>query len=211
MNDKTQQLIASLAGEGIPVRPVTLRVLCGRWAMGLITYVAVIIAITGVRPDFVELLHNPLFAAEIGLLIAIILSSALMAGLLSYPDRYQQRRILWLPLGLFGGFVSVLGMEWFQHPVATPFTFEGAECLSCITAYALMPGAWLLWQMRKLASTHAAQAGAAAVMASFAIGALALRVEEPTDSIAHLVQWHYLPMLAAALIGLGLGKRVLKW
>ncbi len=211
MSDKTEQLIASLAGEAVAVRPVTMGAVCARWMAGFVSYVAILVAITGVRPDFAELLHHPLFVGEIGLLAALVISSALTAALLSFPDRYQQRWLLRLPLVLFVAFAGVLIAEWLQHPIATPFTFQGAECLTCITAYALVPGAWLLWQMRKLASTHADTAGAAAVMASFAMGAMALRLKEPTDSIAHLVQWHYVPMLAAALIGLGLGKRLLKW
>ncbi|HTY98673.1 MAG TPA: NrsF family protein, partial [Rhodocyclaceae bacterium] len=61
------------------------------------------------------------------------------------------------------------------------------------------------------ASTHGRWAGSIAVLAAFSVGALWLRLHEVNDSIAHVVIWHYLPMLAAGSLGFGLGKRLLKW
>jgi hypothetical protein len=43
------------------------------------------------------------------------------------------------------------------------------------------------------------------------VSALWLRLHEMNDSIIHLIQWHYLPMLAFGLIGLWLGRVLLKW
>lgn len=43
------------------------------------------------------------------------------------------------------------------------------------------------------------------------MGALSLRLSEQTDSILHVIQWHYLPMIAVSLVGLWLGKTLLKW
>jgi len=75
----------------------------------------------------------------------------------------------------------------------------------------LLPAAWAFYSLRKLASTHYRLAGSAALLSAFSVGALWLRLHEQTDSITHLVEWHYLPMLALGLAGLWLGKLVLKW
>ena len=49
------------------------------------------------------------------------------------------------------------------------------------------------------------------LLSAFSVGAIWLRLHEETDSIDHVVVWHYLPMLAIGLIGFWLGKRLLKW
>jgi hypothetical protein len=65
--------------------------------------------------------------------------------------------------------------------------------------------------MRKYASTHYRLAGSVALLFSFSVGALWLRLHEMTDSIVHVIEWHYLPMLVIGIVGLWLGQRLLKW
>lgn len=211
MSDNTNQLIARLATETSAVKPVSLRALCGRWMAGFAAYTALLIAVTGVSPELSAALSRPLFVMEIALLAALVISAALTAGLLSFPDNYQYRKILWLPLPLLAAFIAVMGAAWMENPADLPHNSHGLECLSCISFYALIPGAWLFWQMRKMASTQGAIAGAAVVIATFSMGSLVLRLLEAGDSIPHMLQWHYLPMLVAALIGYALGKKLLKW
>jgi hypothetical protein len=76
---------------------------------------------------------------------------------------------------------------------------------------ALLPAVWVLYAVRKFASTRARLAGLVIVLAAFGVGALWLRLHEVNDSILHIVQWHYLPMLAFSLIGFGIGKWALRW
>jgi len=38
-----------------------------------------------------------------------------------------------------------------------------------------------------------------------------LRLYEQTDSIMHVIEWHYLPMIVFGIIGMWLGKTALKW
>jgi hypothetical protein len=62
-----------------------------------------------------------------------------------------------------------------------------------------------------MAPTQPATAGCCAVMAAFALGALALRLSEETNSIVHVMTWHYFPMLMVAGLGLFLGKKIFRW
>jgi len=211
MNDKTNQLIASLSQDTGAVKPVRLSALISRWVGGFTAYAAVLIACTGVRPDLATAFTRPLFALEILLLMGLVASTALTAALLSFPDGYQRRSMAWLPAPLGAAFLAVLAVAWRTSPAHVPFTGHGPECLSCISLYALLPGAFLFWQMRRMAPTKKGWAGTTAVIAAFSLGALALRLKEQTDSLPHLLQWHYLPMLALALLGLALGKWLLKW
>ena len=75
----------------------------------------------------------------------------------------------------------------------------------------LLPALWMFFLMRNFASTHPYSAGSIALLSAFSMGALSLRLTESTDSIMHVVQWHYLPMVVAGVLGLWLGKKFLKW
>ena len=61
------------------------------------------------------------------------------------------------------------------------------------------------------ASTHPYFAGSITLLSAFSIGALVLRLLESTNSIMHVIQWHYVPMIGVGFLGLWLGKLVLKW
>ena len=47
------------------------------------------------------------------------------------------------------------------------------------------------------------------LLSAFSVGAL--RLHEVNNSVIHLIQRHYLPMLVFGLIGLWLGRVLLKW
>lgn len=210
MHDKTDQLIASLANE-TPRAPLSLRSVCGRWIAGFMAYLAVLVAVTGVRSDLAEALARPWFVAEMLVLLALVISTAFCGVLAAYPDRHQHARITYLPAFLMLIFFAILGMEWMQAPPNLLPPLHDIECLLCISAYALLPGAWLLYQMHKLASVRPSLAGALALVASFSLGAFATRLKEATDYIPHLITWHYLPMFLAALVGMVLGRWLLRW
>ncbi len=211
MNDKTDQLIASLAATATPQPPVRLRNLCIRSMAAFALYAAVLIACSGVRPDLATAASNPLFVIEILLLVALVMSAALSATLAAFPDHHQYNKLLWLPVVLLLAFGGVLAAELLVNPSDVVPSGHGPECLSCISLYALLPGAYLLVTMRRLASTRPGFAGATALLESFSLGALALLIKEATDYMPHLIQWHYLPMLVVALIGVALGRMLLRW
>jgi len=74
-----------------------------------------------------------------------------------------------------------------------------------------LPAAWTFYAMRKFASTHYHWAGSIALLSAFSAGALWLRLHEVNDSITHVVEWHYFPMIGIGLTGWWLGKKILKW
>jgi hypothetical protein len=49
------------------------------------------------------------------------------------------------------------------------------------------------------------------MLSAFSIGAITLRLSEQTNSIIHVIEWHYLPMVGVAWLGVWLGKSLLKW
>lgn len=205
-------LIGQLAKEGVPVKPVPHPFALSLQWMALATaYLSVLLLVSGVRADLMPAFQHPWFVVEIILLVAVFVATSVSAAVLSFPDLYQMRRGAWIPVAIFGLFALALFFAWRADVPPAPFPVHSIECTLSIFLAALLPGAWLLYVMRKLASTHYRLAGSIALLHAFSIGALWLRLHEQSDSILHVVQWHYLPMIVFGIMGLWLGKRVLKW
>ncbi len=206
------ELIAKLALDAKPVKtamhPFMLAFI---WVCGAVLYIACIALVLGVRPDIAAKMHTSLFAGEMGLLSVVLISSSLSAALLAYPDIYQKKGLLRLPLVSFALFIGLMILAWKADTLPAPMPEHGYNCTIHISLLALVPAAIIFYSVGKLASTHSAQTGAAALLAAFSIGAIIARLGEETDSIQHVVQWHYLPMLAAAFIGTLIGKWLLRW
>jgi hypothetical protein len=207
----TEQLIENLSKEGkkncnqtTPVR------IFGRWLVGSMASVVVMLAIFGLRADLAEKFTDSYFVAEIFTLMLIVISMAFAAATLSFPDNYQRKYIFFLPPISLVSFVISLGFAYLEKP-AEALPEHSFICLFCITMFSMIPAAWAFYLLRKQAPTHLKMAGSTALLAACSIGALTLRLSEKTDSIQHLVLWHYLPMVGYAIIGAWLGKRFLKW
>ena len=104
-----------------------------------------------------------------------------------------------------------VAFAWQATSPATPLPTHTYECTFCIVLVALLPAAWYFLGIRRFASTRYRWAGSIVLLSALSIGALWLRLSEPNDSIVHVIQWHYLPMLGFGLAGLWLGKLILKW
>lgn len=205
-------LIATLAKDAKPVKvaPHPYRLSMKLLAMAGM-YLIVSILFSGFRLDMMMKLHQPLFIAELIVLLAIFVATSLSAALLSFPDLHQIRLMAFAPLLTFTMLVAVMVLAWQADYPASPLPVHSIECTLSITLCSLLPAAWTFFEMRKFASTHYHLAGSIAMLSAFSVGALWLRLHETTDSIAHVVEWHYLPMLAIGLLGWWLGGRWLKW
>jgi hypothetical protein len=211
MKQDTDTLIASLADglEPTPARGFAAKL--AMWLACAAGYVAVLLAFLGVRPDLLLKMHSFLFAGEIMLLALIVISCALSAMVLSFPDMQQKRYIVFLPVVPVALFVGLLAVSWLHDTPPSPEPLHGFECLRCIALFSLLPVAGLLLLMRRQATTHSLLAGAVAMLAASSLGCLTLRLSEDTDSIAHIVKWHYLPIMAFCILGMWCGKKALKW
>lgn len=206
------ELITKLAQDTATVKraphPFMLSI---EWMAIAALYLAASLMISSTRHDLLPELQNPWFAAEIAALVGIFISTSLSAALLSYPDLHQMRRIVLAPIVTFALFVLVIFLAWQADNPPAPLPVHSFECTLSITLVSLLPAVWTFYVMRKFASTHTHWAGSIALLFSFSVGALWLRLYEQNDSITHVIEWHYLPMIAFGIIGMWLGKVVLKW
>ena len=210
----TETLIADLAGPNLtPAKPVGLCRYVSFWTLGLTLYVAAvfIFGILRLRPDLAAFASQPFFMAEIAALVLLAFSTIIASAVLAYPDLYRHAYLAhapWIGLVLF---IGVLVLSWLHSANTVALTWQGFECLSCITLLSLLPAAGMLYGIKRMATVVPDQAGMTAALCAFSVGALILRLSEQTDSIPHVVVWHYLPMLVVAMLGLWLGPKLLRW
>lgn len=206
------ELIAKLSQDTATVKraphPFLLSI---EWMVGAVFYLAVALMIFGARNDLWLEFHKPWFAAEIAALFGIFISTSLSAALLSYPDLHQKRRIAFAPITAFALFMLVMFFTWHADNPPAPLPVHSYECTRSIALLSLLPAAWMFYVLRKSASTHTHWAGSIAFLFAFSVGALWERFHEQTESITHVFEWHYLPMIGFGIIGMWLGKVVLKW
>jgi hypothetical protein len=212
----TETLIARLSSEtNRPARPLSPRYWGTRLIGVLIIYAFGTQLYLGLRPDITLQLTRPAFAAEIILLVVLLLGSTAASVLAMYPDAYQKPRLLLLPYVLFTGLALFIGLQMLLpadiRMVMPAHAAVAMECTLCIGAVAIIPAVLIFALLRKGASVRQFQAGFFAVLAASTIGCLTLRLAEMNDSMLHVTSWHYLPTLIFAAFGTVIGKRLLKW
>lgn len=207
-----EELVDNLSRDIAPIKPaphpLTLSL---RWVALAAVYLVLSLWISGLRPDLMQKLQEPWFAAELAILALIFFSTSLSAAVLAFPDLHQMRKTALAPAGLFVLFITIVFFAWRADVPPASLPAHSVECTLSITLFSLLPAAWTFLSMRKFASTHCHWAGSVALLSAFSVGALWLRLHELNDSILHVIEWHYLPMLAIGLLGWWLGRRLLKW
>ena len=210
--EKINELIAKLAQDAPAVRPAPHPVVLSiEWMTVAVVYLGVALMFSGLRPDLMLKFQEPWFAAEIAALVGIFVATCWSAALLSFPDLHQMRRAVFPPVLMFTLFALVMFLAWSADVPPAPLPGSSYHCTISITLLALLPAAWIFYVMRKFASTHLYLAGGIAILFAFSIGAIWLRLYEINDSTMHVIQWHYLPMVGFGIIGMWLGKAVLRW
>lgn len=207
-----EDLIGKLAQDTTAVKPAPHPYMLSlKWVGAAAAYLAVSLAISGLRPGLAEKFLEPWFAAEIAALFGIFIATSFSAALLAFPDLHQKRGAAFAPVLTFALFLLVIFFAWNADIPPAPMPMHSFECTVSITLVSMLPAAWTFYAMRQYASTHYRLAGSIALLSAFSVGALWLRLHEVNDSVIHLIQWHYLPMLAFGVIGLWLGRVILKW
>jgi hypothetical protein len=212
MMSDIDELIDKLAQDTAVVKPAPHPfALSAKWMLVAVAYIAISLMVAGVRHDLAIKLHEPWFAVEMLALFGIFFATSVSSALLSFPDIHQMRRAAFAPAISFALFVLAILLAWQADSPPAPLPIHSFECTSMILMLSLLPAVWTIIQMRKYASTHYQWAGSIALLFAFSVGAIWLRLNELNDSIVHVIEWHYLPMIVVGLLGMWLGKIVLKW
>lgn len=210
-----KRLIQELSQQPAPLKVAPPRIWVIRLILVLLVYGGIMLGVIGLRPDLQVQLTRPMFALEIFLLTALLLSSAAASILALYPDAYQKRHLLKLPYILAAPMIVMVAFQLFtQHDARMVMPDEhshSAKCAIFIAMAAMLPSALIFMLLQKGATLMPLNAGALAVISAATVGALTLRLSEAVDAIPHLLMWHYIPSILFALIGAWIGRSLLRW
>lgn len=216
MTRKTKQLIDYLSQDAEPVGVIShplLRLLL--WGVACAAYLGTFVLVIGLREDLNIKLNELLFQIELVLAAITCISAAIAALLLSVPDGYQFKKMRWIPVIGFSILSSLLYLQW-QHPlllrgVHVAHSDNTYQCMLDISAFALMPVLLLFFMLITGAPTERRWAGAMAGLAAASLSHITLRLLEPNDDIAHILVWHYLPVVFIVLLTILIARRYLRW
>lgn len=214
-HDDLDALIGELSREPAVVRrfPAPKRLLMGL-ALACLLCGAVGQLMMGIRPDFRATFSDAGLWAEVACLLLLLVSSVGASVLVMVPDAYQKPALTRLPYAVFGGLVLLCGIQMLVQPelrLQDASDLHGLSCTVAIAAVAFVPSAIVMWWLSRGAVVHPMRAGSLAVLTGSALGCLVVRLHEANDSMVHVVVWHYLPTMLFALLGVLLGRRLLRW
>jgi hypothetical protein len=207
-------LIDNLALEAKTSRPAIGLARSSVVAFGVIFLYGIAVFICRIlhlRVDLAVELSKPLFAAEIFSLSLLILSSVFAAITVSFPDLLQKKWMIRIPIVSLIGFLAIMVVAWLQNNTPMVHPMEGIQCLACITGLSLLPAAFMFYKIKQMATIHPDYAGFLSMLCAFGLGALLLRLSEDTNSIIHIVTWHYAPIMVISFLGFIIGPKFLKW
>lgn len=206
---KTDDLISKLSAEIVPVRTIEnfyRRFL--KWLLSAFLCVSAGIALLGLREDWQTIFNNPILLAQNILILLGVIFSAATALLLCVPGSEKKLAtkllisaplLLWASLLVFGNVQSAQ----FQPGL-------GINCIIDICVLGLIPGIFLFVLVQRGAALMRGYVGFLALFASAGLGAWALQFTCHNDEPAHILLWHFLPVLLLGLLGMKLGKLLLK-
>ena len=214
----TNKLIENLASEAKPVKrilPLPARVVL--WSLFAIVIIASWIPILGgLRYDLSTVIIKPRFIIESALLLIAAFTATYTTFRLSYPDikieRNTRNLIILSSLIWAGVNIHILfgcTHETLSRAANAPNLIN--HCLVDLSTMIILPASLLFYLIWKSSSVRPKWAGYTAMIAATSIGALGMRYLCPVDESAHLLLWHFLPVIGFAGLGIILGRLILKW
>ena len=208
------ELIDRLVRDATPVRPLaTPAVRLARWVLAAALCLAAGVALVDLRPDLAQTMWTTSFLVQASLLVVTAVLAAAAALIGGVPGAEPTAATRWLPLAavtawagwLLAAIIALPAVSRVWWPTPAP------ECGVDITLLGLVPG-FLLWSLvRRAAPLRPAWTGLLAMLTAAAVGALGTQLVCSNNVAAHLLLWHFGPVMALALLGLELGRRLLRW
>lgn len=207
--NSTEQLIQDLSSGLAPVTPLESPVKrVFRWLGVIVLCLFAGFFLTGVREDWRVVFSSPILIAQNVLILLGILSSSVAAILLSVPGNERRKStgvIVLIPFLAWGVLVLIGAM------VAPEFSPGiGISCMADISVFAILPASFLFYFLRKGSVLRIQSAGFYALLAAAGVGAWALQFTCHNDELAHLLLWHFLPVLVLGFLGSRLAQFFMK-
>jgi hypothetical protein len=214
MPRNSDALIAELVGDLEPVKPL-------RFGAGMAATLAaaalssvVVIALFGLRPDWLEGRVNPMHLLATGLYLGLALAATVTVVVMSRPQvgsDYSGWRWAAAMTGLLPVAGLIVGISRGRDMLAAETMRHGGECLMLGGAASLLVFAMLVLWLRRGAPTAPDRAGLVAGVAAGAFGIFAFSLHCPDNDIVHIGIWHSTVVLAMAGLGRITVPRLIRW
>jgi hypothetical protein len=209
-----QDLIETLTDNCAPIRPLphpAWRALV--WFAVSLSYVAIVVAVMGVRPDFVAKIADPQFATELA--AAFLTSVVAAAGAFSAgcPARPIWER---LAAGLFfllwaGALVVGCWRDVDAFGVSGLLSHSDIYCLPAILAISIPAAVLILSMVKRGAPIAPFVTIGLAALASTALAAAALRLSFRQDAAVSVCIWQFGSVVLLTGIASLFGRALLHW
>ena len=214
----TSKFIDSLATDLQPVSPLPAPVmraaLMSLTALVLVT--GMISFLGGPRADWLSVLQNPIFmSGDILMLVAGFLS-AVAAFTLAVPDTKIRKpviallcsaTVIWVVICLYAA--ASLTAQGVQAEITD--IGKSAACFKALIFMSALPLAVSFYMALRAAPVWRGWTGYALTLSMASFGAFGMRFFCPSDSYAHLLLWHFLPVVILSVLGGVLGRIILRF
>ena len=215
MTMNTEDLIASLAaGSGTPTQrlgPPSARLAV--WIAVSLPWIALVVALMGLRPDLAEKLKDYSWISEQGAALVVALTAAMAAFCATVPGRpVWERAVPVVPLLVWLGTLGVGCMEEFlaAGPQGLEFQTDWA-CLPGIVMVAAVPGVAMALMVRRGAPTAPVLSVGLGGLAAAALADFGLRLFHATDASLMVIVWQVGTVALLTMLSAVLGRRLLRW
>lgn len=211
---RTDELIRALATDGARRSPSLGRSVALALAAGVPVSMAILFLGTGVRPDFMDVIHTWRFDFKFVVTLALAVTAAGLALRLVRPGApagAARLAMLTAPALLAASVVyelaAVPARDWARLAIGT----NAVHCLVLIPLFSAPILAALLYALKRGAPDEPATAGLAAGLFASGIGAAIYAAQCTDDSPLFLALWYVAAIAIVALAGRAAGSRVLRW
>ncbi|MBI3553603.1 MAG: DUF1109 domain-containing protein [Elusimicrobia bacterium] len=212
---KTDDLIKRLSDELEPVRRLdspSRRAL--KALAAALLCVGSGVAIAGPRPDLTACATRPAFLTEILLILFAAVSAAVSAFILSVPGLEKGRWTRWLPalpVAAWGALLLLrLKKDFAPLDLDTLSAAPGLHCARALLIFCFLPGLVMFAMLRRAAPLKLGWSGSLAALSAVGLAAAGLQFCCLSSDPAHLLCWHFTPMLGLVAVGALLGQWLLR-
>ncbi len=216
MIQKTDKIIQKLGQELKPVKPISCTV--KRCVQTVICFIFCIAAAAALALVFGKNhIHavTPLFMTQNIIIFVAGILSVLAAIRLSTPHIKIPQDIYWLTgiatciwIGLLG--YTFLGSSW-ENIQIDMTAIHSKSCLLDLLIFTIAPALFLFFFIKRAAPTHFKLTGYAGMLAAASFAIIGINFTCAISNLSHLFLWHFLPVIGLGLLGIFLGKKLLRW
>jgi hypothetical protein len=206
----TDALVRALTRDLTPVRRLRgANTRAASWAALAAVITALATLAVGTRPDLSSRLSECSYVAESAALLTLFAAAARSTFRLSIPGLVPASLPAIAPAALAIWILHVAHRASGGVELAAVSCVSGLPCLARILALALVPTAIGVRMLRRAAPQHHGWTGLGLALAAGSLAVLGTQAICPRDAAEHVLAWHVVPVIAAALVGGALGRRLL--